>query len=96
MNTCPSSSAGRIWLRAVLMGPLVLVAACLTMAGGALWLPHGRAQVNHLVLPLVIFPLIWTGLFLYSSLDRRLLRAFAVVGLVTVINAALLAWHLLR
>lgn len=83
-------------MRALLMGPFVFVAACLTMAGGALWLPHGSAQVNHLVLPVVLFPLLWTGLFLYSCLDARLLRAYAVVGLLTVINAAMLVWHLLR
>ncbi len=31
------------------------------MAGGAVWLPEGAAKVNNLVLPVVLFPLLWTA-----------------------------------
>jgi hypothetical protein len=80
-------------LRGVLAGPLALLAACLLMAGGALWIPVGRAQVNNLVLPVVLFPLLWTALFLYACLDTRLTRAYLVIGAVALSNALLLAWH---
>ena len=96
MNTAASTNTGRYWLRGVLAGPLSLIAACLVMAGSALWLPEGRAQVNNLVLPVVLFPLLWTALFLYACLDRRLKRAFVVMLSLVAVNAALLAWHLLH
>jgi len=84
----------RSWLRALLAGPLVLVAACMLMAGGAVWLPPGQAQVNNLVLPIVLFPLLWTALFLYACLDTRMQRAYAVICTLIASNAALVAWHL--
>jgi hypothetical protein len=84
------------WWRGVLAGPVALIAACLVMAAGALWLPEGRAQVNNLVLPIILFPLLWTALFLYALLDRRLTRAYAVIGALVALNSVLLAWHLLR
>jgi len=84
------------WWRGVLAGPLALIAALLLMAGGALWLPVGRAQVNNLVLPVILFPLLWTGLFLYACLDQRLKRAYGVIGAIVAGNALLLAWHFFR
>jgi hypothetical protein len=86
----------RAWMRGFLAGPIALVAACLAMAGGALWLPAGRAQVNDLVMPVVLFPLLWTLLFLYSCLDKRLARAYAVVAGIVTVNATMLAWHFLH
>ena len=90
------SSRSRKWMRGLLAGPLALLAACLLMAGGALWIPPGKAQVDNLVFPVVLFPLLWTALFLYSCLDKKLGRAYAVVGALTVANAALLVFHLTR
>lgn len=84
------------WLRGILAGPIALVAAFLAMAGSALWLPQGRAEVNNLVLPVVLFPLLWTGLFLYACLDRRLKRAYGVILALVAVNVMLLAWHLLH
>ncbi len=85
----------RPWLRGLLIGPLSLVAACLTMVGGAIWLPEGRAQVNNLILPVVLFPLLWTVFFLYACLDKKLARAYMVIGVLVLANAALVAQHLL-
>lgn len=86
----------RAWLRGILAGPLALLAACLTMTAGAIWLPPGDAGVNNLVLPVVLFPLLWTGFFLYACLDRHLQRAFTVIGLVMMVNGLLLTWHLFK
>ncbi len=81
--------------RIVLAGPMVLVAAALVMCGGALWLPKGAAQIDNIVLPIVLFPLIWAVLFFYACLDRRLGRAWAVIGSVTALHAAAIAAHLI-
>jgi hypothetical protein len=81
------------WLRGVLAGPLALIAALLLMAGGSLWLPVGQAQVNNLVLPVILFPLLWTALFLYALLDKRLERAYGVIGAIVAANTLLLAFH---
>lgn len=91
-----STNTGRYWLRGVLAGPLSLVAACLVMAGGAIWLPEGEAHVNNLVLPVILFPLLWTALFLYACLDRKLARAYGVMVALVAVNGALIAWHLLH
>ena len=85
----------RPWLRGVLIGPLSLVAACLTMVGGAVYLPEGRAHINNIVLPVILFPLLWTVFFLYACLDKKLTRAYAVIGVLVLVNAALVAQHLL-
>lgn len=76
----------------MLAGPVSLVVACLIMAGGALWLPVGEAQVNNLVLPVILFPLIWTALFLYACLDRSLKRAYIVMLALGAVNVILLVW----
>jgi hypothetical protein len=80
----------------VLAGPLALAVAFLVMAGGAVWLPQGDAKVNNLVLPVVLFPLLWTAFFLYACLDSKLARAYAVMGALSAVNVALIAWHLLK
>jgi hypothetical protein len=94
--TAASSNRLRPWLRGLLAGPLALIVAFLVMAGSSLWLPEGDAEVNNLVLPVVLFPLLWTAFFLYACLDTRLARAYAVVGTLSALNAALIAWHLLK
>jgi membrane-anchored glycerophosphoryl diester phosphodiesterase (GDPDase) len=86
----------RPWLRGVLVGPVSLIVASLVMAGGAVWLPEGDAKVNNLVLPVVLFPLLWTATFLYTCLDKKLTRAYAVMGALSAVNAALIAWHLMK
>jgi len=96
MSAVPASNPLRPWLRGVLAGPVALIVAFLVMAGGAVWLPAGQAKVNNLVLPVVLFPLLWTATFLYACLDKQLARAYAVMGSLTAANAALIAWHLLK
>jgi hypothetical protein len=85
----------RPWLRGLLIGPLSLVAACLTMVGAAVWLPEGRAHINNLILPVVLFPLLWTAFLLYACLDKKLARAYAVIGVLVLANVALVTRHLL-
>lgn len=92
--TDDSTERLRRWLRGILAGPLALAAAVLVMTGSALWLPPGSAQVNNLVVPAILFPLLWTAFFLYACLDRKLARGYAVVGAFVAGNAGLVVWHL--
>lgn len=73
----------------MLAGPLALIASCVAVLGGALWLPEGAAQVDNLVLPVVLFPLLWAGVFLYACIEPRLSRGYAIVGAVIAINLAI-------
>ena len=65
------------------------------MSGGALWVPDGPAQIDNIVLPIVLFPAIWALLFFYASLDRRLGRAYTVVLGLGLLHALLIARHLM-
>ena len=44
----------------------------------------------------VKFPLLWTAFFLYACLDRKLARAYLLMGALFAVNAALIAWHLTK
>ncbi|MBA4284935.1 MAG: hypothetical protein C0434_05325 [Xanthomonadaceae bacterium] len=68
--------------------------SALVMAGGALWLPEGPARIDNMVLPIVLFPVIWAALFFYLMLDRRLARAWLVAVLLFAGHAGLIAQHL--
>jgi hypothetical protein len=85
----------RLWLRVLVAGPLVFVCAALVMAGGSLWLPEGRAKIDNLVLPIVLFPAIWAVLFFYACLDRRLARAASVLGALSLLHVAMITWHVI-
>lgn len=91
MESSPHAAArARFRWRALLAGPLVLATSIAVVCGGALWLPAGSGGVDHLVLPLIVFPVVWTGLFFHACLDRRLLRAYAIQGALLLANAALI------
>ncbi len=83
----------RPWLRGALAGPLSFICSWLLMAGAALYLPGGAAGVDNMVFPIVLFPLVWAGLFLYTLLDHRLVRAYAVIAALCVVHAILIYRH---
>ena len=90
-----SGSRTQTTLRLLLAGPWTLLAAFVVMAGMATWLPPGEAEVNNLVLPLLLFPLIWAALFFHACLARRLRAAAGVSFAAVGASAALLARHIL-
>ena len=92
MTTAASESW---WPRALLAGPWSLLAALITMAAMATWIPEGTARVDNLLLPLLLFPLIWAVFFFAACLDANLKRATLISFGVTALNLALLARHLL-
>lgn len=67
------------WARVILAGPLALVCSIVILGGSLVWLPHGAGGVNHIVMPIVLYPAIWTALFFYTCFERRLGRGYAVV-----------------
>ena len=75
----------RKWLRIGFAGPGAVVIAMVVMAGMTLWLPGGAAGIDNLVLPLVLAPLIWAGLFFHACLDSKLARiALVAIGLLAI------------
>jgi hypothetical protein len=61
------------------------------MAGMTRWVPGGAAEIDNVVLPLVLAPLIWAALFFYSCLDPKLLRVAVVSSGLLLIHGALVA-----
>jgi hypothetical protein len=89
------SPRSRKWLRIGFAGPGAVVVAIVAAAGMTLWLPAGAAGIDNLVLPLVLLPLIWAGLFFHACLDARLGRiALVAVGLFAI-HGGLVAHKLL-
>lgn len=81
----------RRWIRIALAGPGAVIVALVMMAGMALWLPSGAAGIDNLVLPLILVPLIWAGLFFHACLDRRLGRVAIIAGGLLLIHGGLIA-----
>lgn len=77
-------------VRWLLCGPVVFIATVLVMMGMAFWLPAGAAGVDHIALPVLLFPLIWAGLFFYALIDDSLLRALSVVAVLIILHLGLL------
>ena len=89
-----STSPLQRWARVVLAGPLVLLCSLLLMGGAHLWLPPGAGGVNHIVLPILLYPAIWTGFFFYACFERRIWRGYAVVVGLIVVHAVAVALHM--
>lgn len=84
----------RFWWRVLLAGPLVAATSFAVLCGSSLWLPRGTAEINHLILPLMLFPAVWAALFFHACLDNRLARAYAVNGVLLFFNSFLVVRHL--
>jgi hypothetical protein len=72
-----------------------VIVALVVVAGMTLWLPGGSAGIDNLVIPLVLIPLIWAGLFFHACLDRRLGRVALVALGLFVLHAGLVTHKLL-
>lgn len=80
----------RFWLA----GPIALLAAIVVMLGMAVWFPVGRGNIDNIVLPLVLFPLIWASLFFSAYLAQRLSRVAGIFFLILIVNCLVLWLHL--
>ena len=75
--------------RLLLAGPVALTAALVAMAAMPLWLPSGAAGIDNLVLPILLFPVIWAFTFFYAVLEESLIRAGVAFTLVIAANGLL-------
>ena len=79
-------------VRWILAGPVAVAVAVAIMAAMPLWFPEGRAGVDHLILPLILFPAIWAVAFFYACLTENLSRAGVTLMGLLLINAAAAGW----
>lgn len=77
-------------LRWVMAGPLTLLAAVLSMALAPLILSPGSAGVDHLILPILLFPALWAAYFFYALMEPRPVRGAVVMTVIVVVAAALI------
>jgi len=85
------TDTSRLWIRIAFAGPGAVLIALVVMAGMALWLPGGAAGIDNLVLPLILAPLLWAGLFFHACLDRSLGRVATVALGLLLVHSALIA-----
>ncbi|MEM9060860.1 MAG: hypothetical protein AAGD13_10410 [Pseudomonadota bacterium] len=76
----------RLWIvahpltmRWILAGPIALILSIVTMAAMPFWFPEGAAGVDHLAMPVVIFPLIWTVALMYPCIEDNMPRATLIM-----------------
>jgi hypothetical protein len=80
-------------VRVLLAGPGVLAATAVTVLGMVLWLPLGAAGIDQIAIPLILLPLVWTGLFFHACLDPSLRRVALVLAALAIVNGLALVWH---
>jgi hypothetical protein len=80
------SKAWRGWLRAILAGPLGMIAAMGVAICYAVWAP-GAPQTRLLIGGLLV-PLLWGAAMAWTLADDKILRATAVLTGVTVVTFA--------
>lgn len=83
-----SSRLHRTWAAAGALLAAFLFALIITL-GATRWLPPGRGGIDHLVVPVVLFPLTWVALALPLHAARRRRLAWGLVGALTAVHAAL-------
>jgi FlaA1/EpsC-like NDP-sugar epimerase len=86
-------SSLRFWLA----GPVAVVVSVLIMAAMSLWLPEGNANIDHLIVPVILFPLIWGTVFLYVILENNMKKVSLIMALLFLGNglaviASILGW----
>ena len=79
-------------LRWLLAGPVALAVALVVMAAMPIWFPQGAAGIDHLVLPLILFPALWAAAFFYACLAENLSRASVILIGTLLINGAAAGW----
>lgn len=86
-------SSLRFWLA----GPVTVVVSVLIMAAMSLWLPEGNANIDHLIVPVILFPLIWSTVFFYVILENNMKKVSLIMALLFLgnglaVTASILGW----
>ncbi len=85
-------TSGRFWLA----GPVAFLLAIVVMLGMAVWFPKGQAQVDNIVLPMIVFPLIWATLFFYAYLEHKPKRTAWLFSALAAVHMAILVSHFVK
>lgn len=90
MTSATRSTALAAVLQALGTLLITLVFALVIIAGATKWLPPGAAGVNHIIIPIIAFPLVWIvcALALYGAERRG--RAWAITGGVVLVHMVLI------
>lgn len=83
---------GKLWLRWITAAILVTVLSTVLVGGMATYLP--LQQTDRIGVPILLFPLIWAGLFTATFLVRRIGWFTAALAGITVIHVFLIFRHL--
>ena len=54
----------------------------------------GDVPIDDIVLPILLYPAVWTALFFYACFERRIGRGYAIVGGLTALHAIVYALRL--
>lgn len=73
-----------------LAGSMALLLAIFVVASMALWLTEGMAASHYWMIPIILFPLIWSVAFFYPILDNNIRRASLVMTVTLMVSAGLL------
>ena len=74
-------------------GPLAFILSIVMMLGMAVWFPKGNAEIDNIVMPLILFPLIWSGVFFFAYLSGSIKKVALWFLLLFLAHVGLLAWH---
>lgn len=75
-------------IRVILAGPLALLTSLAVLAAMPVWFPSGAAGVDHLILPMILFPGLWGILFFYSVLSNNLIHIGIALVIIALTNSA--------
>jgi 4-amino-4-deoxy-L-arabinose transferase-like glycosyltransferase len=76
-----------------LAGPLAFVVSVVVMLGMAVWFPPGIGMINNIIMPLVLFPLLWAVCFFYAYMSSSLKRVGMVFLAILIAHGALFFAH---
>jgi len=75
---------------------LTFVAAIIIVAGATRWLPTGAAEIDHIVIPAVVFPLVWVTAALGVYGARYRLRAWGALAAIVFSQLGAILWGVWR
>ncbi len=84
--------SARFWLA----GPVAFLLSMITMMGMTVWFPKGEAAVDNIVMPLVLFPIIWAIIFFYAYLDSKIKRVALCFSALAGSHIVLLAFQFIK
>ncbi|MEM8797844.1 MAG: hypothetical protein AAGE61_19935 [Pseudomonadota bacterium] len=79
-----SAQSHALTLRWIFGGPVAAILTILIMMGMAVWWPAGAGRVDNILVPLVLFPVIWALVFFYVLLDDDMLRVSTVMTVLVI------------